>query len=73
MSAFIESSFTIHSDADTIYRVKPNPDADFGSDCGIVLEWSDDGKEWRGHFFVPPEVVNLLAEAIIKCRDDNLS
>lgn len=59
----IEKHTIVHTDS-TAYRVKPNPDAEGGYRDGAVLEWSDDGKEWQGHFYIAPEALGALATAL---------
>lgn len=53
------------------YRLRPNPDCPSGEGFkhGAVLEWSDDGKEWKGYFFIDPDSLKDLAEAFTKAAE----
>lgn len=46
-------------------RLRPNPDSDQGYADGAVLEWSDDGKEWKGYFYIPHEAMSCIGQALI--------
>jgi hypothetical protein len=48
----------------TSYRVRPNPDSPPGDRSGVVLEWSDDGTEWKQYFFIAPDLADEVADAI---------
>lgn len=65
---------TYHSnDADTSYRLRPNPDAEPGTGFvhGAVLEWSDHmDSSWNGYFFVSPEAMEALGLALIEAAKD---
>jgi hypothetical protein len=58
-----------YSNGETAYRIRPNPDAGSGSgyEFGGVLEWKDVGeKEWSGYFFLAPDSIAALGEALIE-------
>lgn len=57
--------FLTGSNAGTLYRLSPNPDADTdsGYSSGAVLEYSDDGgKTWAGYIHIAPECLDDLAK-----------
>jgi hypothetical protein len=61
----IEPNYIIYSQ-ETMYRVRPNPDGE-SSDAteGVVLEWKEpEDTEWKGYFFIAPEVALEVAECI---------
>jgi hypothetical protein len=52
--------------AETIYRVRPDPDfhAVDGSE-GVVIEWSDDGgKTWDGMLSIAADALDGVAKAL---------
>lgn len=64
----VERHTIIHTDH-TLYRLRPNPDAAGGYENGGVLEWSDDGEEWNDHFFIAPEALRALANALLEASE----
>lgn len=60
-------------EADTAYRIRPNPDAPPGEGYkhGAVMEWMDDPKDgWSGYFFIAPEAIEAMALAFNKAAED---
>lgn len=71
MSAIVEMLFNVHSEGGTVYRIRNNPDAAPGEDAGIVIEWSDNGgKEWDGYFFIAPDAIRGVAEAMERLKGE---
>lgn len=70
--AIMEQQFVIHTEHNQ-YRIRPNPDTDApdGRD-GIVLEWREVGDDWRevgdeewlSYFYVSPDAVQPLINAL---------
>ena len=68
----IKVSYTlVGENFDTIYRLKPNPDAEpeCGYEYGGVLELNN-GDEWDGYFFMPLEVLRDLHVALGKILEE---
>ena len=59
-------------EGDTAYRIQPNPDAQpgVGFRNGAVLTWSDNGREWDGHFFIAPEALEAVGIALTEAAKD---
>jgi len=66
----VDITYESHTE-DASYRLRPNPDcpAGQGFKYGAVLEWTDDGKEWKGYFFIAPEAIKDLAEMFTKAEE----
>ena len=64
--AVIEEVFHIISEdkCGGFYRVRPNPDVAPGHNGGVIIEYSDNGKDWEGYFFVSPDCVLSLSDAL---------
>ena len=65
----VEHITVIHTSSGTSYRVRPNPDGGDGYTSGAALEWSDDGNDWKGYFFVAPEVLEALGNALLAAAE----
>jgi hypothetical protein len=60
----IETFTHFHLDS-LIYRLRPNPESQTGFAHGAILEWSQDGEQWQDYFFLPPEIIKPLAQALL--------
>lgn len=64
---------TYDDKSDTVYRLKPNPDAPPGTgfSYGAVLEWCDCREnDWLGYFFVAPECLKDISEMFARASND---
>jgi hypothetical protein len=67
-----DKHFIVTDDSGTAYRLKPNPDGErnTGFREGAVLEWTDDGKEWKDYFFIGPGALAGLSAAMVEAAKE---
>ena len=69
MGAWLEKRYHVFTDGDTIYRVRPNPDADpSDKTAGIVIDYTDSGTingPWHNYIYIPSEAVPHLVTAMM--------
>lgn len=60
-------------EADTSYRLVPNPDAPPGEGYrhGAALQWKDPGQDWRGTWMIAPEAMEALGLALLEASKDH--
>lgn len=60
-------------EAETSYRVIPNPDSTpgVGFKHGATLQWKDSGEDWRDNWFIAPEAMEAIGQALIMAAKDH--